>query len=248
MLINMQDPKYVTLLGVIENDGSMGAGKAQAALYEAGIVVSEPTAGRALRDLEREGLLAKNGSRGRALTPLGLKHLREYQQSRKSYELTAQLAKHLNPREKEELIDILVARRAVEVALVELAAPRITPEQIKQLRRAVKESGRLLKRHKSVSEMDTEFHTVIAEASGNNTLAAALKLIWHGGEYARKLEKIRYHSKEIMSDDHEKIISALERGNSDLAGRTMETHLNNILRDVEQVPEHVMEEGLTQPL
>lgn len=245
MIVNMKDPKFVTLLELIDEDGfSMGAGKAQAALRGAGIEVSEPTAGRALRDLERDGLLVKNGSHGRKLTDSGRRYLAAYRKNKKSLELTKAFAKYMNPSEKAELIDILVARRAIEVEIARLAAPRISPEDVNRLRAIV--SGIDFADQDGLSERDTEFHTIIADASCNNTLAAALKLIWHGGEFARKLVGIRYHAAQTVSEDHARIAEALASGDPDAAGRAMASHIDNVLRDVESVPEHLMEEGLNR--
>ena len=70
MDINLDEPRYIKLLELIDVDGSsMGAGRAREALASAGIMLSEPTAGRLLRDLERAGLLEKNSSHGRRDCP-----------------------------------------------------------------------------------------------------------------------------------------------------------------------------------
>jgi GntR family L-lactate dehydrogenase operon transcriptional regulator len=235
------DPRYIRILEVIETDGIIGACKAQCALMDAGIEVSEPTAGRALRDMERQGLLEKDGRRGRRLTDLGRRSLHEYLAEQRTIELTNDFAKSLNPTEKEELLDILVARRAIEVELAKLAATQISQGDIRRLRETVAESKKLFDRHKSVAPMDTKFHMIIAAASRNRTLSAALELIWHGGEYSKKLERIRYNDKVAISDDHEAIIEALEESDPEKAGKKMESHLNGVLRDVEAIPNELMD-------
>lgn len=246
--INMNDPKYVALLDVIDiRGGSMGAGKAKGALARAGIAVSEPTAGRALRDLESAGLLARDGGHGRKLTSLGSEYLNRFRQEKKNLELASAFAKNLNPREKEELVDILIARRAVEVALAELAAAHITDAQIEALREIIEESRRLLEERKDISGADTAFHTIIAAASGNRTLAAALDLIWHGGEYSRKLVGIRYHAKKKVSDEHEYIVSALSTRDPASAGRAMELHLDRILEEVEALSDDLVNDSFREP-
>jgi GntR family L-lactate dehydrogenase operon transcriptional regulator len=248
MPVNVNDPKYYKLLEIIHRaGGGVGAGKAHGLLLDSGVAMSEPTVGRALRKLEREGLLSRDGSRGRQLTELGLRHLNEYCRERKNMELASALAKQLNPREKEELLDILIARRAVEIELAKLAAANITERELEKLRQTVEESKRLMRLRLSVSTADTRFHTLIASVSRNRTLAAALELIWHGGEYAKKLERIRYHSRRIVSDDHEEIIKALATGIPESAGRAMESHINNVLRDVEALSDEAMENELTRP-
>jgi DNA-binding FadR family transcriptional regulator len=126
------------------------------------------------------------------------------------------------------------------VELARMAAPRITTSEIENLRSAVAESRVSIQRGESVSENDTSFHMTIASASRNRTLAGALKLIWHDGKYAKKLAHVRYHSKKVISDDHEKIIDALESGDSDKAGMTMKAHIDNVIRDVENLPDSML--------
>jgi GntR family L-lactate dehydrogenase operon transcriptional regulator len=245
MDINLDEPRYIKLLELIDTDGSsMGAGKAQEALASFGITLSEPTAGRALRDLERAGLLEKNGSHGRNLPAEGKRKLSEHRVVQDSIERARSFAESINPTEREELLDILTARRAIEMELARMAAPRITEAEIKNLRAAVAESRVLIQRGESVSESDTSFHMTIAAASRNRTLAGALKLIWHDGKYAKKLSHVRYHSKKVISDDHEKIIEAIKSQDPDKASRAMKAHIDNVIRDVENLPDLMLEDDL----
>ncbi|MDR2780133.1 MAG: FCD domain-containing protein [Synergistaceae bacterium] len=240
MDIDLDESRYTKLLELIDTDGfSMGAGKAQEALESLGIIVSEPTAGRALRDLERAGLLEKNGSHGRKLTAAGKKKLSEYRVIQDNIERARSFAESINPTEREELLDILAARRMIETELARLAASHITPSEIENLRSAAGKSRILLQRGENVADSDTLFHMTIASASRNRTLAGALKLIWHDGKYAKKLAHVRYHSKSVISDDHVEIIEALKSGSPDKSGSAMKAHINNVIRDVEKLPEHM---------
>ena len=237
MDINLDEPRYIKLLELIDMDGSsMGAGKAQGALASFGIMLSEPTAGRLLRDLERAGLLEKNGSHGRKLTSAGKKTLSEHQVVQDNIERARSFAESINPTEREELLDILTARRTIETELARMAASRITASEIENLRSAVNESRILIQHGEGVSENDTSFHMTIASASHNRTLAGALKLIWHDGKYAKKLAHVRYHSKKVISDDHLEVTEALASGDPDKAGGAMKAHIDNVIRDVENMP------------
>jgi GntR family L-lactate dehydrogenase operon transcriptional regulator len=243
--INLDEPRYIKLLELIDVDGSsMGAGKAQEALSSSGVTLSEPTAGRALRDMERAGLLEKNGSHGRKLTPAGKKKLSEHRVVQDNIERARSFAESINPTEREELLDILTARRTIEMELARMAASYITEAEIESLRSAVDESRILIQRGENVSENDTLFHMTIASASRNRTLAGALKLIWHDGKYAKKLAHVRYHSKNVISDDHAEIIEAFASGDPDKAGRAMKAHIDNVIRDVENIPDNMLGDDL----
>jgi GntR family L-lactate dehydrogenase operon transcriptional regulator len=248
-MLNMDDPRHITLLELIDSmGGSMGAPKAKTVLAGAGITVSEPTAGRILRDLEMEGLLEKNGSLGRRLTSVGVQRLNEYRQNTMKLERTRAFARTINPMEKDELIDLLIARRAIEAEIAKLAAKNITREDIGRLFIMIDKSKELFSERKSISGINTDFHGIIAKASGNRTLSAALELIWGGGEYAKKLERARYHSEQVVSDDHEKIVRALAAGLPDDAARAMGEHINNVLKEVENFPDSFMEDQPAAPM
>jgi GntR family L-lactate dehydrogenase operon transcriptional regulator len=237
MQTDINDPKYIKLLEIVESEGIVGACRAQGALMDAGLIVSEPTAGRALRDMERRGLLEKNGNHGRKLTDAGLKLLREYRMTQKQSELTCDFANSLNPTAKKELTDLLVARRTIEAELARLAAVNISDADLQKLRDIVAESKNFFARNKSIAPQDTQFHMTIASVSRNKTLLAAFKLIWHGGQYSNQLERVRYGTKNRLSDDHETILEALAERNSDKAGKAMAAHINGVLRDVEALPD-----------
>jgi DNA-binding FadR family transcriptional regulator len=207
-------------------------------------MLSEPTAGRVLRDLERAGLLEKNGSHGRKLTTSGKRKLSEHLIVQDNIERARSFAEFINPTEREELLDILAARGTIETELARMAASYITESEIESLRSAVHESRILIQRGENVSESDTSFHMTIARASRNRTLAGALKLIWHDGEYAKKLAHVRYYSKNVVSDDHVVIIEALASGDPDKAGGAMKSHIDNVIRDVENLPARILADNL----
>ncbi len=60
--------------------------------------------------------------------------------------------------------------------------------------------------------------------------------------------RIRYHSAQRVSEDHARIAEALANGDPDEACRAMASHIDNVLRDVKSVPDHVMEEELNRAL
>jgi DNA-binding FadR family transcriptional regulator len=125
-----------------------------------------------------------------------------------------------------------------------MAASYITTPELESLRSAVTESRILIQRGENVFESDTSFHMTIASASRNRTLAGTLKLIWHDGKYAKKLAHLRYHSKNVVSGDHEEIIEALASGDPDKAGGAMKAHIGNVIRDVENIPDNILADDL----
>jgi DNA-binding GntR family transcriptional regulator len=48
----------------------------------------------------------------------------------------------------------------------------------------------------------------------------------------------------VIGDDHEKIIEALESGYPEEAGRAMKAHIDNVMRDVENIPDNILADDL----
>ena len=123
-------------------------------------------------------------------------------------------------------LELVQVRGILEAAASALAAARITAEEIAALRAAIaamREAGHdleLMLRH------DEEFHRIVGEASGNETLASMLR-----GISGRTL-RIRLWRGAIEDDalhetirQHEQILAALEAHAPDLAEAAARLHV-----------------------
>ncbi|MBL3592507.1 MAG: FCD domain-containing protein [Synergistaceae bacterium] len=225
------------LLLALDGERPLGAGAAREVLLEAGIDLSEATAGRLLRDLEREGLAVKIGVQGRRLTEEGQRAVAEIRRHRTNEASTEALLDSLRTTKKKELVDLIVTRRALEAEAARLAASNGTPEEIEELRSVMAETKRLIASGRSMAGSDGRFHATIAAMARNPILEAALQLIWHNGQYSPLLEVIRYRLGRTLGGDHERILQAIADGDGDGARQAMADHLDNVLRDVEALEE-----------
>lgn len=211
----------------------LGAGQAKGFLEMRGIHISEATAGRLLRDLELKGWVEKVARQGRRITPEGEKYLEAQQREREHLQSAEAFLESLKPKAKRELIDLLVARRAIEGETARLAATHASTRELEELRHIVAETHARLASRQSMAQEDSRFHLLIAHASENRVLEAALRLIWHNGVYSPVLEKIRHLAGSTTGSDHERVLKALENRDPHAAQEAMLIHLDNILRDVE---------------
>lgn len=223
----------------------LGAGQAKAFLERRDVYLSEATVGRLLRDLELKGWAEKVARRGRRLTPEGEKHLEAQQREREHLQSAEAFLESLKPKAKHELIDLLVARRAIEGETARLAAIHASSRELEELRHIVAETHARLDAGQSMAQEDSRFHLLIAHASKNRVLEAALRLIWHNGIYSPVLEKIRRLAGSTTGSDHERVLKALESRNPQTAQEAMLLHLDNVLRDVE-TRATLLEEGVTE--
>lgn len=203
-------------------------------LDERGIKVSEATCGRLLRTLEELGYAAPKGQKGRVITTKGSITLDEWQRERLRRESQSSLFQSLQIQRPDELLDVLVARRAIESETAALAALHATEDDLRALRQSIREQEQLLESGASVSEENTVFHLGLARAGKNQVLVAALETIYRHPDVMRALERIRAIVGSKMVEDHSAILAEVERRDPDRAREAMINHMNNLIRDVDR--------------
>ena len=129
-------------------------------------------------------------------------------------------------------------RQVLEVEMVALAASRITPEQRKRLRQICKEMRVGSNNSKEMAELDFRLHVTLAEATQNelfkvllapviNQLRDQIILTWE--DFPRPVN--------IVLDQHEAIVTAVENGDAEAARQAMAKHLafsRKVLEDISQ--------------
>lgn len=216
----------------------IGSGTIHHELRKAGIDLSEATAGRILRELDRKGYTERLGFQGRRLTNRGVQRLQELQEKRTRDQYGSEFLETLRSRDQGEIIDSLIARRAIERETVKLAASLATEEEILMLRQALERHRKRLQQGLPAGEEEVEFHKLVARAARNRILEAALELMRQQGELSPIFEYIRARQGRDIVSDHEKILQAIEKRNPALAERALERHLENVIQDVEKFWEH----------
>jgi DNA-binding GntR family transcriptional regulator len=136
-----------------------------------------------------------------------------------------------------QLRDMLDLRRILELAAIEKAAPRITPDQLNELRKV--HSGYTGEDEVSYERYTIEnrkFHYLIAVASGNLELAEALGRLHD--RLARFMVVQKIGEKQIQM--HAQIIHALEEHDLEKARQAM---LNEVNPSQDAILETVMNDG-----
>jgi GntR family transcriptional repressor for pyruvate dehydrogenase complex len=127
-------------------------------------------------------------------------------------------------------------RRVLEVEMVALAASRITPEQLTQLRQICQQMRTDNNSAKEMAELDFRLHVTLAEATQNelfkvllapliNQLRDQIILTWE--DFPRPVDQV--------FDQHEAIVYAVEKGDADAARQAMMKHLifsREVLEDI----------------
>ena len=121
------------------------------------------------------------------------------------------------------LLQQIEVRTSVECQIAELAAQRITPEQLEKLREALEELRRA-KTRAQVVEADVRFHTQLAESTGNPlfcTLLATVAELMRASIASMNPGPAWNVSLEL----HEAIFRAVDRGDASAARDAMAAHM-----------------------
>lgn len=210
----------------------LGAGSIREELGRSGMEMSEASAGRFLRELDTRGFTSRVGFQGRILTPLGEKRLGELLTEREKIVSTDAFLEAVKSREKDMLLEILVARRAIEREMAALAALARNRSDIESLRVILDRQNSLLANGEPMASTDPEFHEEVARISGNKVLHSAVEIIRRSGEGASFFEYIRTKVGSPVGTDHEAVFDAIAAGDPEAAAEAMTRHIDNIIRDV----------------
>jgi len=211
----------------------MGAWNLRRVLEDRGIHVSEATCGRLLRVLEEAGFAAPDGQKGRAITPKGASALDEWRKEQVRDRSQMAFVQSLQVQRPQELVDVLVARRAIEGETAALAAQNATGEDIQKMKAIIDEQEVILGSGASAIEQNSAFHMALAAASRNAVLLGALEVIYRHPDVMRAFEYIRASVGSRMVEDHTGILQEIENGDPDGAREAMIRHMNNVIKDVD---------------
>jgi len=231
-LLTRRDRKKYHVLEIIENSPiPVGASHVSNELHKLDIHVSEATAGRFLLELDKDGLTQKDGYKGRILTQLGKDELKQIQMQHDRMEYGEQFFNILDGKTEKELMDVLIARRAIERELARLAALNLTAETEQEMKEIINRQEPELEKY-NLNQHDNLFHGLIARAAGNKVLETMLNMIRQDVQLVPALEYIRKKVNSSILVDHIKIMEAIIKRDPDAAEQEMINHIENLIRDV----------------
>jgi DNA-binding FadR family transcriptional regulator len=139
--------------------------------------------------------------------------------------------------------ELLEARRVIEGEVCALAALRIDDAQLKQLSELIAEM-RDDNRHNEIlmsEEADRRFHELIATATQNSGLIAAVQMLWDARSRSPQShsmdDKGRAGGLKPPVDEHAAILRALKRRDPESARTAMHEHISRVINDMLQITE-----------
>ena len=233
MLSEKEKQQLIILRQLHKSDIPLGSGMLKDAIRSEGMELSEATVGRLLRDLDLQGFTLRIGFQGRTLTTVGSEYLEQLERDYQRSFYGSELIKSLNTRRKQDLIDILIARRAVEGEIARLAAKNASDNEVDKMRSIVQKQAELINAGESGVQQDSEFHTLLAKAGQNHVLYTVLDLIRREGSFSPVIERIRNQMRGSMVKDHLEILVAIQSRDPEQAYQAMVNHIEGLIQDVE---------------
>ena len=135
---------------------------------------------------------------------------------------------------RQELIDIYKIRMRLEGLASYEAAGRITPEQLDKLNELVALGDFYIARRdaEKLKEIDTEFHNIIYNASGNRLLCKTLSDLHRNIQVYRKRSLAVEERLALSSSEHKQILAALQSGDAEAADRLTSSHIEAALQNL----------------
>lgn len=195
--------------------------------------IPQATVGRILFQLEKMEFIEKVSNKGRILTPHGEEYLREHEMQRSRIESVNHLANlYKGELSKDRLLEVLEVRMLMEGKTTELACTHGTDMDRIALEKCILEWKLALHEGKLGSEQDLKLHLMIAKMSKNQTLFSMCKLLLtEDNVYAGFSEKAKQLS-TIQTEQHEAIVKAIVKRDTEKAKKAMFTHLKTIYEDI----------------
>jgi GntR family transcriptional repressor for pyruvate dehydrogenase complex len=120
--------------------------------------------------------------------------------------------------QEDRMVEIFELRRVLEPAATRMAAARIDDEMLGQLHDRLELMRASLGGSDELVDHDARFHSLVAEASGNQTLSSMLSVISRKTIHARVWRGlIESGAAETTVEQHSRILDAIERRDGDLA-------------------------------
>ena len=211
-----------------------GCGSLCAALQARGFRISEATTGRLLRDFDLQSYTEKSGYQGRCLSSAGEARLQQLLQRERRQQWREELTSAVQGHTKEELLEVLVARDAIEGALAALAAQNATPDDVVALTHVLTRQQLRAETEQVAADEDVAFHEELARIAGNKILRASIGLIRQDHQLSPVLETIRRRVGSKIHIDHQRIVDAIRVQDPEAAKAAMHQHITGLIHDVEK--------------
>ncbi|MCO7272228.1 MULTISPECIES: FCD domain-containing protein [Cellulosimicrobium] len=214
------------------SDVPVGTRNAQRELAARGMVLSESSVSRLLREMDRRGWTTPAGTKGRTLSAEGRRRAAEAVLA----ERTSDSLQHA-VRDVQDLLDLLRARQAVESAVAADAARNPSGEGVAELRRLCSDHANAVGSMPMIEQPGLQFHRGVVELASNRMLklAADMMLAPHLDRVEAVLDAIlsTRRDEERVVAEHRDVLERIEARDPAGAQAAMEAHFDDMIAAAE---------------
>jgi GntR family transcriptional repressor for pyruvate dehydrogenase complex len=132
---------------------------------------------------------------------------------------------------KDDIRDIFYIRKIIEPHVAELAAENATPQEIEEMERILQQQEESIGHGENIIETDSAFHKLMVKATTNRVMerliAALIDLLKQSREkYLTEDENYERATRSL--EGHQRVLSAVKKGDGDAARKSMLSHLEDI--------------------
>lgn len=149
-------------------------------------------------------------------------------------------------RQREQVMDLLEAREALELRAATRAAERISPEELEQLASLVAQmedhvvSGDV----SGIVRCDRAFHDTLCRASRNQFIATLSATLYDALDEARtSVFTVLPQVRSALPEEHRAILEALRRRDIPALERAIAYHMESFRKDIRKAVEMIQERG-----
>jgi GntR family transcriptional repressor for pyruvate dehydrogenase complex len=136
-------------------------------------------------------------------------------------------------RSRKTLLDLVVARQALETQIARIAALNAHPEHLAEMAATIETIDRCRGNAELCLQQDLRFHEILVEASGNEIFAIMLAPLTELLRESRK--KTISQGVERMISGHRAVLEAVRGRNPEVAARAMHRHLEMAEEDLKKI-------------
>lgn len=231
--------EYHVLKIMSESEGPLGAGAVGEKLSEQQISISEAGIGRLLRTLRQEGLLDRVGFQGHVISASGKEKLHKLEESRNVGEALKLMLSRTGPLKDHNLVDILIARRALEREAAYQAALNATEKEIDNLKKIISSQYKEMEKNKGYADLSSAFHREIVNISHIPIIGILYEFLGLTVQLQDFFIGTFKIFNEPLNVSHEKVFDAIRERNPEKAAKLMEEHLTVVINSAKKLYENI---------
>jgi DNA-binding FadR family transcriptional regulator len=138
----------------------------------------------------------------------------------------------------DEIREMLEVRRYLEEGMAEVAAARVTADQVAVLRQSLKRMRAAAAAGRYDAAEDREFHRLLFAHAENAVALRVADVFWNAFARSRQRPSIEPPDPMALYRAHVKVVDAFEAGDVDALKARIRDHYNDVLKRLERTGDH----------